>query len=136
MLLVRWSLPARSDLEDLYALSRDAKPKIQLRTNVWRRTTPLHEGIQRSTHSRKFYLSERHGRYATFCKLTVFTLKLPDLVLAAGAARRFSPRASLRGPTRIEQRIVFEAGLSRITAPTPRRLTRRGILRDVRRHFA
>lgn len=92
MLLVGRSAPARSELEYFNALARNAEPKIQLWPNVWRRPTLLHEGIQRSTHSRKFYLRERHDRYATFCKFTVCALRLTlrHFLIASKIAARLS----------------------------------------------
>ena len=68
------------------------EPKIQLWPNVWRRPTLLHEGIQRSTHPRQFYLRECHDRYATFCKFTVCALRLTlrHFLMASKIAARLS----------------------------------------------
>jgi hypothetical protein len=92
VLFVRRSLPARLDLEYLNVLPRNAEPKIQLRPNVWRRPTLLHEGIQRSTHSRQLDLSERHGRYATLRRFTVCALRLTlrHFLIASKIAARLS----------------------------------------------
>jgi hypothetical protein len=62
------------------------------RANVWRRPPPLHEGIHRLAHSRPLDLSERHDRYSTLCKFTVWALRptLRHFLIASKIAARLS----------------------------------------------
>ena len=90
--LIGRSPPDRSDLENFNALPDNTEAKIQLRANVWRGSTLLHEGIHCPAYSRQLNLSERHGRYATFCKLTVWALSptLRHFLTALKIAARLS----------------------------------------------
>ena len=46
-----------------HALPCYAEAEIQFGANVWRRSTLLHEGMHRFSHTRKLDLSERHRRF-------------------------------------------------------------------------
>jgi len=76
--LVGRAAPDWSNLENLNALPLNAEAEVQFRTNMRRRPTLFHQGIHGPVYSRQLNLRERHDRYATFRKSTVWAL-MPTL---------------------------------------------------------
>ena len=53
-------LPMRTDLEDLHALAGYSVPDVELRSNMWRRATALHELCEVALAAHPLKIGQRH----------------------------------------------------------------------------